>query len=204
MAAYSETLTVICSMGGNSRIARDGDVQIKYSIDMVGMSPGNTGVVGTPDTGESVVTVAPGNIITTGNKVAVFWAAGSRTNMTVNHNADTSITILSTSGTGTAWPATGTDVWVSAAVVRTEAFLGTNMEILNISAPVKTTDYDVVANFMTTTTINLTATVAGGEAYSWASGLGVTNPIDSDAINGIQFYNNSLTASTVTIGVLIA
>jgi hypothetical protein len=152
-------------------------------------------------TSSSVITLAAGHGFTDASLVAVSWAAGKRIGMTVSAYDATSITVTNSTGTGDTYPSGTTDVVVCTATAAPDvAFDGDNAAFLFVGC-----DQRATADFLDGDSVVLLSkeiTTAGG-GYYWSESSGVTRPITGNAVASVNGYNHSITAATITIGVIL-
>ena len=202
MPAFSETLTVICTLGGQFKVTRNGDTRLGRRISVPAAKAGS---VFSNDATDTVITLAQGHGITTDHKAGVFWAAGQRIDMTVSAVSSTTITVTNATGVGTAMPAAATACTVGVRVQETDVtFLATCMQMLLIAADEGSAPFQIGVNFADDADASLLhVATAGGEAYPWAANVGPANPI-TGIVSKMNCYNGSILAATeVVIGVLI-
>jgi len=204
MSAFTETLTIISSLCGESKISRSGSDRLakKHTV-----PAGKAGVVTSVAEGSAVLTLGADHGITSAVKVGVFWDDGQRIDMTVTANNATTITVTVATGTGTAFPIATTAIIVSVQTLKSEvAFSATSMEMLSVKCPQRAgvNFLDDADGSLLAVAIAAPATSEGpGESYSWASDTGNAVPI-TGTVAAVSLYNGSEVETDVTIGVLIA
>ena len=98
----TETITIQSSLGGSSSIARETETSIKRNITVAAALAATATA---PVASASTATLGISHGIETSDEVGVFWTGGRRVGLTVDSTASTTISILTTTGEGTAWPA---------------------------------------------------------------------------------------------------
>jgi len=139
---------------------------------------------------EGVATVAEGHGLTGGDKIDVYWAGGLRYGVTVDSVTSTTITFgTGGAGAGDNLPAQGTAIVVAAQVTIDEAFDGDDLAMIAAGATLVGSGTAARAHltFLDAGGATLHAVeLAGGEAWSWASGTGAANPLTGNPVASIR------------------
>ncbi len=193
----SATLTVSTTIGGigiTGKVIRSGETPLATEVNV---PAAKTGTLTTrTDANTGVVTAQAGHGFITGDVIDVYWAAGAHFSMaaTVSGNA-----ITLDAGDGDDLPSTTTAVTLSKRVVIDQGFDGDNLKVLLISMTRKGS-----VRLQDDTVTVLAANLEAGEAYNWASGVGVVNPLAATAVVQIFASNQSSAgANVIQIGALL-
>ena len=189
-------------------VAQVGDVSIdatvsrdyEGSITEQGSLPaGKAGTLSTrTDNDTGVATLSEGHGIQTGDKVDVFWAAGSRYGMSATVSGN-DVTI--DAGGGDNLPDQGTNLIVTKRVPISASFVGNLLKL--IVACCKTKRIRLTFEDADGTSL-LSRDLPAGEPWSWVSDQGVANPLAGAAVASIQAANGeSDAAGTIQIGAKI-
>jgi hypothetical protein len=98
---------------------------------------------------------------------------------------------------GDALPAEDTDVIVSVQVVIETEWDGDDVEMIACKATQR-----AIADFRSAAASLMAAKLPSGEAWSWASGQGTTNPLTGDPVASVVISNGSTTAAIFSLGLL--
>lgn len=142
------------------------------------------------DTG--TFTAQAGHGLVTSDVVDVYWAGGLHTGMvaTVSGNS-----VVLDAGSGDNLPTQGTAVTLSKVQTVQQTFDGTLAKQLLIAM-----SKEGSCRF---TSGLLSAHLQGGEAYFWASSLGITNPISGSVASILMSNGDATTVNTIKVGVLL-
>ena len=206
MSAYSETLNLNDSLGGQFAIVRQGDTRLTRRI---ACAAAKAGTIFSNGGGSAVLTLGADHGITEADVVGLFWNGGQRLDLTVSAHDATTITVTVATGIGDVVPAATTVITVGVRVQETDVtVLATNMERLLVGlekasgAPVATDQGGV--NFTDGEDASLLhVAVIAGEAYCWASETGPANPI-TGTVAKMNCYNGLTVAREIVIGILVA
>jgi hypothetical protein len=146
------------------------------------------------------LTMDAGHGFTTAAVISLFWAGGSRRNVTVGTVSVNSVPI--SGGTGDNLPAAATAITAMVAVSEPFAVVGDNIDSLFASADsgvngwvvFKTGANAVIAGFQLP---------VGTRSKVWASGLGITNPLAGQTVATVEFSHGSTSAQEMTAGVTV-
>lgn len=147
------------------------------------------------DANTGTFTMSSGHGFTTGNKVDVFWAGGQRRAMDATVTGDS---VVLDGGAGDDLPALNTAV--TAMVPVDVPFVVDGDDVIALAAHSPVPGYVVWFDDENTPAAIPAATfvVDRTESGLWASGNGVTNPLDGEITTSVKFSHGSTSAQTMT------
>lgn len=180
---YTQTTTKTASIGSDAyvtRFADTGEEKIEVAPSIPAAKSGTLTTRTDDDTG--ILTMTSGHGITTGQKLDVFWAGGSRRNMTVGTVATNSVPI--DLGSGDNLPAASTAITAMVPVSFSVAsFNGDAVLGFAVYSPVA--GYVVICQNGSTNTAPYHLDAGEGKSFSFSAGD--TNPIAATDITVLKF-----------------
>jgi hypothetical protein len=146
------------------------------------------------DANTGTLTMSSGHGFTDGVKVDVFWATGSRRNMTVGTVATNSVPV--DGGSGDDLPAAATAITAMVPVAVDFTVTGNNVVLLSASAPV--TGYVVFVESGPADIAAATYKVGANDGANWTDAIGTTNPLASKTTTQVKFSHGETSAKTMT------
>lgn len=193
----SATLTLSATIGGigvSGKITRNGETPLSSQVVL---PAAKTGTLTTrTDANTGIVTAQAGHGFITGDTIDVYWGAGLHSSMTATASGNA---ITLDGGEGTDLPVTTTPVTLSKRVAIEQGFDGALLTLMLVGLSQRGS-----VRFQDDTVPVLSVNLPGSEAYSWASGLGVVNPLAATTVVQIFCSNQSSSSTnTITIGLLL-
>jgi len=195
------TISQTASVGGlsiQSTVTRTETGQIGQEVPLpaanAGTLPTRTG------DGAGTITLEAGHGIQAGDVIDIYWDGGLRYNVTVDTVVGNDITFDDTpAAAGDVLPAQDTAVTVSKQTTIDVDFDGDLLKMI-----VACSTYRSHIQFRDDTPTVLKAVeLPAGEAWSWVSDQGITNPLAGDPVNDVKASNgDSSAAATLKIGAL--
>lgn len=145
------------------------------------------------------LTMASGHGITTGQKLSIFWSGGSRSNVTAGTVATNVVPI--DMGSGDNLPDAATAITAMVATSVAAAIEGDDVDAFAVSCPTAVSGW-VVFKASGGTIISEHQIPSGTKAKTWASGLGITNPLAGATVDTIEFSHGSTSAQDMTAAVV--
>lgn len=150
------------------------------------------------DDNTGVITMSAGHGFTTGQKVDVFWTGGSRRGMdaTVATNA-----VTVDGGNGDVLPALSTAITAMVPTSVPMAFAGDDLDALSVGCPTAVSGWAVFKNSGGTVLASYQIP-SGTRAKTWATGLGITNPLAGATVATVEFSHGATSAQEMTASVV--
>lgn len=193
----SATLTVSTTIGGigiTGKVIRSGETPLATEVTIPAAKTGTLTTRTDNDTG--IITAQAGHGLITGDHVDIYWSGGSRFSMaaTVSGNA-----VTLDAGDGDNLPIATTAVTLSKRVAIDQGLDGAALKVLLVSMTRKGS-----VRFQDASVTVLAANLDAGEAYNWASGVGIANPLAATTVVQIFASNqSSVGTNVIQIGALL-
>ena len=188
----------IAGVNTRGQVSRSGSTPI--GIDEV-LTPAKVGSLTTrTDDNTGVATMVAGHGFITGNVVDVFWSGGMRYGMTATV-ATNAVTV--DGGAGDALPIATTALTVSKPLTLDSiTFVPEDLWMIAAATRGKCS-----IRFLATAAVVVNFTLGAEEAYCWAAGQGIVNPLISDPqadITSVVISNGSAESNRIRAGLLVA
>ena len=175
--------------------SRTASGQISHEVSLPVGSAGTLSTRTDDDTG--VATLSAGHGLVFGDVVDVYWDGGVRYGMDVTAVDGNDVTI--DLGAGDVLPAQDTALVVTKVVVIDTDFDGDLMEMIAAAS----TKRGHIAFRDSTPTVLKAVELTANEAWAWATGTEITNPLAGNPVNDIRASNGDASAAaTLKLGVL--
>jgi hypothetical protein len=195
----TSTITGSVSVGGinfTSRVSRSAEGQVSHIVDLDAGQAGDISAAGVDE-------LTTGHGIEAADVVDVHWVAAGvqkcRRGLLVDvANANDIEFDEVPAGEGDALPAVDTEVVVSVQVEINTDFDGDDVELIGCMSTKMG-----MADFRNDTPASLSAVkLVSGEAWTWASGQNIANPLTGDPVDKIIVSNGEVAAARIYVGVL--
>ena len=181
---------------GQTQLTQNLSVSLESSINIVAASApgGKTGTLTTrTDNDTGTLTMVSGHGLTTGDKVDIFWAGGSRYNVTVGTVSGNSVPI--DVGSGTNLPSTSTAV----VVCKPQQFSCQVDGDLVVAVGFGSTNKIIVTFFDASNAVLLSKEVVAGQIWSWDENTVDTNPFAGMAVSYVKLSNGGTAAADIKL-----